>query len=647
MSTPGMSHPVRNRETWRVLYVEDSAQDAKLCGRQLEHAGYKPLIDIVASAEEFEKALRENSYDIVLADYNLPTWSGMAALESLQRDGRDIPFILVTGTVGEEVAVECIKRGATDYVLKDRVARLPLAIERALEEKRLRVERRLAERSRDLLAAIVQSSDDAIISTDLEGAIVSWNRGAERMYGYGAEEARAKPISLLFPADSGDEPHAVRDAFANGESLDHYETKGKRKDGAVIDISVTVSRVHSADGSLTGRSMIARDITEHKRLQKEFFVTQKMDAIGRLAAGVAHDFNNLLTVIASYSALMLDDMSENNEMYAGLREIEKAGEKAAALTRQLLAFCRKQVLEPKALNINAIVADMDRMLRRLISEDIDLVTILEPALWSVKADPGHIEQVVMNLAVNARDAMVIGGKLTIETANIEFDSAFTHRHTAVLPGAYVLLAITDTGTGMDDETQARIFEPFFTTKSPGEGTGLGLATVYGIVQQSAGSVLVYSELGHGTAFKIYLPRIQEAPAARESPVQPSPYQGTETILVAEDEDVIRAMVCRVLKKSGYTVLEAKNGTEALLIAERHSSRIDLMITDVVMPSMGGGELAETLTASRPGMKVLFMSGYTNNAIICNGVLAPNTAFLEKPFVPKTLSRKVREVLGRE
>jgi PAS domain S-box-containing protein len=647
MSTPAMSQSVRNRQTWRVLYVEDSPQDAKLCSRQLEHAGYNPVIDVVASAEEFEKALRENSYDIVLADYNLPCWSGMAALESLQRNGSDIPFILVTGTVGEEVAVECIKRGATDYVLKDRAARLPLAIERALEEKRIRVERRRAERSRDLLAAIVQSSDDAIISTDLEGAIVSWNRGAERMYGYLLEEARAKPISLLFPADSGDEPHAVRDAFANGESLDHYETKGKRKDGAVIDISVTVSRVHSADGSLTGRSMIARDITEHKRLQKEFFVTQKMEAIGRLAAGVAHDFNNLLTVIASYSALMLDDMGEDDAMYAGLREIEKAGEKAAALTRQLLAFCRKQVLEPKVLNINATVADMDRMLRRLIGEDIDLVTMLDPALGSIKADPGHIEQVVMNLAVNARDAMIRGGKLTIETANVEFDAAYTHRHVAVSPGAYVLLAMTDTGTGMDNETQARIFEPFFTTKSPGEGTGLGLATVYGIVQQSAGSILVYSELGHGTTFKIYLPRVQEAPVARESPVQPSQFQGTETILVVEDEDVIRAMVCGVLKKSGYTVLEAKNGTEALLVAERYSSGIDLMISDVVMPSMGGGELVETLTASRPGIKVLFMSGYANNAIICNGVFTPNTAFLEKPFVPRTLSRKVREVLDRE
>jgi PAS domain S-box-containing protein len=646
MSPAEIRHSVGADRAWRVLHVEDSPRDAKLCSRQLERAGYQPVVDVVASAEEFEKALRENSYDVVLSDYNLPNWSGMAALELLQREGRDIPFILVTGTVGEELAVKFIERGATDYVLKDRPARLPLAIERALEAKRIREERRLAERSRDLLAAIVQSSDDAIIGTDLEGTIVSWNLGAERMYGYLAAEVRGAPISALFPAEGGDQLRAIREAFANGESLDHCDTKGKRKDGAVIDVSVTISRINSVDGDLSGASMIVRDITEHKRLQKEFFVAQKMEAIGRLAAGVAHDFNNLLTVIMSYSSMILAEMSEDDAGYVGAHEIHKAGERAAALTRQLLAFCRKQVLQPKVLNINCVVADMDRMLRRLIGEDIDLVTVLDPALESIKADPGQIEQVVMNLAVNARDAMIGGGKLTVETANVEFDTAFAHRHTAVSAGAYVMLAVSDTGTGMDDETQARIFEPFFTTKGPGEGTGLGLATVYGIVQQSAGSILVYSEPGHGTTFKIYLPRVRETPEVRETAANRALYQGTETALVVEDEDVIRLLVCGVLKKAGYSVLEAKNGAEALLVAERYSGGIDLMISDVVMPSMGGAELAEKLTISRPGIKILFMSGYTNNAILDHCLLAPNAVFLEKPFVPTALARKVLEVLGR-
>ena len=646
MSTAETQNSDGEDRAWRVLHVEDSLQDAKLCSRQLERAGYKPIVDVVASAEEFEKALRDKAYDVVLADFNLPAWSGMAALEALQRDGKDIPFILVTGTVGEEVAVECIKRGATDYVLKDRAARLPVAIQRALEEKRIREERRLAERGRDLLAAIVESCDDAIVSADLAGAIVSWNRGAERMYGYLFEEVRGKPITILFPANGGDQIEVIREAFANGENLDHYESKGLRKDGAVIDVSVTISRICGGSGDPEGASMIARDVTEHKRLQREFFVAQKMEAIGRLAAGVAHDFNNLLTVIAGYSSMMLAEMSEDDLKYAGVREIDKAGAKAAALTRQLLAFCRKQVLEPKALNINSIVEDLNRMLRRVIGEDIELFLILDPALGSIKGDPGQIEQVVMNLAVNARDAMARGGRLTIETANVEFDTAFTHRHIAVSAGSYVMLAVSDTGTGMDGETQARIFEPFFTTKGAGEGTGLGLATVYGIVQQSAGHILVYSEPGRGTIFRIYLPRVQETPLLRESTAQPALSHGTETILVVEDEDAIRTLVCGVLKKSGYSVLEAKNGAQALLLAEPYSGGIDLLISDVVMPSMGGAELAEKLIASRPGIKVLFMSGYADHTLMVDGLLNLNAAFLEKPFVPTTLARKVLEVLGR-
>jgi PAS domain S-box-containing protein len=643
MSTPGIVHTIQPGPAWRVLYVEDSARDAALCRRQLEQAGYRPIVDVVASPEEFENALRQQTYDVVLADYNLPDWSGMEALQMLQRDGRDIPFILVTGTVGEETAVECIKQGATDYVLKDRQARLPLAIERALDEKRVREERRQAERSRDLLAAIVQSSDDAIVGADLDGRIVSWNRGAERIYGFIADEIRGRSVSVLFLPHS-EELQSVKQAFQRGENLDRHETKGVREDGAVIDVSVTISRIQSDAGNFAGASMIARDITEHKRLQQEFCVSQKMDAIGRLAAGVAHDFNNLLTVIAGYSTLLLGDMSEDDPGYAGICEIHKAGERAAALTRQLLAFCRKQPLEPKTLNINSIVADMHRMLQPLIGEDIDLVTVLHPALGSTKADPGQIEQVIMNLALNARDAMPNGGKLTLETANVEFDTADAERHISISPGVYVMLAMTDTGIGMTPEIQARIFEPFFTTKGQGEGTGLGLATVYGIVKQSGGTILVHSEPGHGTTFKIYLPAVQEAPVTRDSAAQPSPSGGTETVLVVEDEDAIRRLVCSVLKKAGYTVLEAKNGNEALRIAEGREGGIDLMISDIVMPCMGGAELASRLASSRPGMKVMFISGYTDNAIHQHGVL-PNAVFLEKPFLPKTLARKVREVLG--
>jgi len=640
-----MRQAVRSDQSWRVLYVEDCVQDAELCCKQLKHAGYGLAADIVSSPEEFQKALREKSYDVVLADFNLPNWSGMGALETLQQEGLDIPFILVTGTVGEETAVECIKRGATDYVLKDRPARLPLAIERALEDKSVREERRRAERSRDLLASLVESSDDAILGTALDGTIATWNRGAERLYGYPAGEARGKPISLLFPAYNAGELRPVRDALQRGARLDHYEARGARKDGGVIEVSVTISPIRDGDGKLTGASMIARDITEHKRLQQEFFVAKKMEAMGRLAAGVAHDFNNLLTVIAGYSSMVLTEMSEDDPGFTGIREINKAGEKAASLTRQLLAFCRKHPHEPTVLDLNAIVADMDRMLRRLIGEDIDLVTSLDPALGPVRADPGQIEQVIVNLAVNARDAMIEGGKLTIETANVEIEPAYAARHISVSSGSCVMLAMTDTGLGLSPEIQARIFEPFFTTKGPERGTGLGLATVYGIVKQSSGAILVYSEPDHGTTFKIYLPRVQEAPQTGKPPAQPSPSRGSETVLVVEDDGAIRTLICEVLEKLGYAVHKAGSGAEALRFCEQYPGRIDLVISDVVMPSMGGRELAARLASSRPEIKILFMSGYTDNAILHHGDLAPRTAFLEKPFMTQTLARKVREALG--
>ena len=645
MSSSPISVLAPKRETWRVLYVEDSPHDARLCCRQLEKAGFKFVTDVVGSAEEFQRALGSNPYDLVLADYNLPSFSGMEALELVKQDGRDIPFILVTGTVGEETAVECIKRGATDYVLKDRPARLPLAIERALEEKTLRDERRRVERSRNLLAAIVESSDDAIVGQDMDGRIVSWNRAAERIYGYTAEEARGKPLSFILRG-SPEELRPVMEALGRGGTLDRHEIKCLRKDGAFIDVSVTMSPIRDAGGPISGTSLIARDITAHKRLQQEFFVAQKMEAVGRLAAGVAHDFNNLLTVISGYSALALMDLKTDDPAIAAIGEINKAGDRAAALTRQLLAFCRKQVLEAKVLDLNAIVTDMDRMLRRLIGEDVDLVTVLDPALGQVKADPGQIEQVIMNLAVNARDAMAKGGKLTLETANVELGPAEAGRHISIPPGRYSMLAMTDTGTGMSPATQARIFEPFFTTK--GEGTGLGLATVFGIVKQSGGSIFVYSEPGHGTVFKVYLPMVEEQAAlARKSSGRPTLSPGSETVLVVEDEDAIRTLVCRVLQRSGYTVLQAKNGGEALSLCEGHAGRIDLLVSDVVMPVVSGGELAQRLALVRPDIKVLFMSGYTGNAIVHHGVIPAHMAILEKPFLTEALARKVREVLDRE
>ncbi len=374
--------------------------------------------------------------------------------------------------------------------------------------------------------------------------------------------------------------------------------------------------------------------------------SQKMEAVGQLAGGIAHDFNNLLTAITGYSELSLRRLQAEDPLHRNIKEIKKAGERAASLTRQLLAFSRKQVLQPKVLALNSIISDVEKMLRRLIGEDIELRTVLEPQLGSVKADPGQIEQVLLNLAVNARDAMPQGGKLTIETANVYLDGEYAAQHIAVKPGHYVMLAVSDTGCGMDEKTQARIFEPFFTTKEAGKGTGLGLSTVYGIVKQSGGNIWVYSEVGRGTTFKVYLPRVDEGAQEHMRSAEPEDaVQGTGVILLAEDEHMVRKLAREVLEMCGYKVLEAANGGAALLICERHQESIDLLITDVIMPEMGGRELATRLSQLRPEMKVLYMSGYTDNAIVHQGVLDEGANFIQKPFSPQTLASKVREVLG--
>jgi two-component system cell cycle sensor histidine kinase/response regulator CckA len=395
-------------------------------------------------------------------------------------------------------------------------------------------------------------------------------------------------------------------------------------------------------------SLDQRKQTEEALRQSEDYLrqSQKMEAVGRLAGGVAHDFNNLMTVIMGRSELLMTGLGETDPLRRNADEIKRTAERAVALTQQLLAFSRKQVLTPKVLDLNVVVANMDRMLRRLIGEDIDLVTVLGPALERVRADPGQIEQVIMNLAINARDAMPSGGKLTIETANIYLDDAYARKHAAVLPGPYVMLSVSDNGTGMDAETQSHIFEPFFTTKDQGKGTGLGLATVYGIVKQSGGYIWVYSEAGWGTTFKIYLPRIVDAAEPLE-PLRPvAQPRGSETILLVEDEDGVRELTREILTMNGYTVIAARHGTEALEVCQRHPGEIALMLTDVVMPQLSGHELMERIKVFRPALRVLYMSGYTDKAIVRHGMLASDIAFLQKPFTPDALTRKVREVLDR-
>jgi two-component system cell cycle sensor histidine kinase/response regulator CckA len=393
-------------------------------------------------------------------------------------------------------------------------------------------------------------------------------------------------------------------------------------------------------------SLNQRKQTEEALRQSEDYLrqSQKMEAVGRLAGGVAHDFNNLMTVIMGRSELLMTGLPDADPLRRNADEIKRTAERAVTLTQQLLAFSRKQVLTPKVLDLNVVVANMDRMLRRLIGEDIDLVTVLGPALDRVRADPGQIEQVIMNLAINARDAMPSGGKLTIETANADLDHAYARRHAAVLPGPYVMLSVSDNGTGMTAETQSHIFEPFFTTKDQGKGTGLGLSTVYGIVKQSEGYIWVYSEPGWGTTFKIYLPRIVDNADAPEPPRPIARPRGSETVLLVEDEDGVRDLTREILTMNGYTVIAARHGAEALDVCQRHAGQIELILTDVVMPQMSGHELLERIRPLRPSLKVLYMSGYTDKAVVRHGMLAGEIAFLQKPFTPDALARKVREVL---
>ncbi len=510
--------------------------------------------------------------------------------------------------------------------------------------ERRRVEKSLRsseERYRSLVEGSIQG-----IAIQQDGIIRYANPALARIFGYdNAAAIIGQPWErLVAPEDRGTFQAQVAATLRGEAPVGPREWQGLRQDGGRIWIEAGLSLMTWQERPAL--LAFALDVTQRKRLEEQFRQAQKMDAIGRLAGGVAHDFNNLLTIISGYSELLLGRiLCPQDPVREIVKEIQHAGERAAALTRQLLAFSRKQVLEPRVVQLNTIVSDTERMLSRLIGEDIILRTVLHPALGRVKADAGQLEQVLLNLAVNARDAMPQGGKLTIETQNVELDQAYALEHPEVQPGRYVQLAVTDTGCGMEEAVQARIFEPFFTTKGPGKGSGLGLAIVYGIVKQSGGHIGVYSERGRGTTFKIYLPRVEERLAARPTqPGHPNRVPGHETILLVEDDDAVRALTRSALESFGYTVLDAGSAAEAIRLCECHPGRIHLLLSDVVMPEMDGRQLAEKLLARNAAMKVLYLSGYTDDAIVRHGILAAETAFLQKPFTVTALAAKVRAVL---
>ena len=532
-----------------------------------------------------------------------------------------------------------IRYGERDKEILTFVARqLASAVEIKRNEQALR-------RSEARYRSLVQSSVYGIYRSSLEGRFLDVNPALITMLGYGS----AEQVLMLDPEKDvfalTEEHNRLIEEFRRTGRLDGIEVKWKRKDGNTITVRISGRAVSNADEPADVLEAIAEDVTDRRVLEDQFRQAQKMEAVGRLAGGVAHDFNNLLMVISGYAEVMLAGLEPDHALREKAQAIQQASDRATTLTRQLLAFSRKQLLELKVVDVNVIVHDMERLLRPLIGENVEFITTLATDAAHTRADAGQLEQVLMNLVVNARDAMPDGGKLTIETQNIVVDESHRRGQTFIRPGDYVRLSVSDTGMGMDKETQSRIFEPFFTTKEKGKGTGLGLSTVYGIVKQSGGYVLVQSEEQRGTTFHIYLPRVEGVAEKHAPPVPTAALGGSETILLVEDEDSVRQLVRDTLAAKGYRVVEAENGAAGLAAASRHDGRIDLVITDVVMPGMGGRELVGQLAQLRPETRVLYLSGYTEDAILSEGTIETGAAFLQKPFTLQNLSRKVREVLG--
>lgn len=771
-------------EKLRILYLEDIPEDAELSIASLEEAGYECEWERVERSEDFLDRLAASEYDLVLSDFQLPTFDGLSALKLFLELDLQIPFVLVSGTIGEETAVDSLRAGAADFVIKNKLFRLPAVVSRVLKEKEENRKIKLAEERIGFQAAellimnerfdlatraaglgiwdwnllkgeltwddriyklygigpadfggaydawvnglhpddrvrcdeemqealrgerefdtqfrvnwpdgsirylkalahierdpsgkpvrmtgvnfdmteqaesaervrgseeryrdLVENAHDIIYSHDLEGSYTSINAAAEQITGYTREESLNMNLADIVVPEQLDKAREMIARKLKGEKVTAYELGILAKDGRIVTVEVNTKLV-SQDGVPVGIQGIARDVTERKSLQKQLAQSQKLESLGRLTGGIAHDFNNMLTAINGYSDLSLRQIAADDPVRRNIEEIKKAGELAAMLANQLLAFSRSQILQPEVIVISDIINDTSNMLKRVIGEDIELVTILKDTVGRTKVDPGQLSQIVMNLAVNARDAMPNGGKLTIETANAILDSNYARQHVGVLPGPYVVLSVSDTGTGMTAAMQEKIFEPFFTTKEVGKGTGLGLATVYGIVKQSGGGIFVYSEVGHGTTFKIYLPRVVEKLDIGEvgADLKTEFAMGSETILLVEDEDLVRSLSHQVLETCGYTVIDARDGVEALEIMGKEEIHIDLLFSDVVMPRMGGRELAEKLLATIPDLPILFASGYTDDAIVRHGELETNINFIQKPYSLDDLARKVRNLL---
>jgi hypothetical protein len=643
----------------RVLMVEDSEDDARLLARELTRGGFEVASERVDTEETLKAALSREQWDVVFADFTMPRFRGTTALEIVRRWDADLPFIFVSGTIGEDVAVDAMKAGANDYVMKGNLKRLIPAVARELRESRVRRERHRIEAERQAAERALRVSEerhrllfehiaDAIMVLDAEGSIRFASPSTHSILGHECEQMVGRSfLELVHPDDVERTLETRAEVTAHEGAIRTLEVRVRHRDGSwrVMDAVLRNLLDHPDVGGLV---VTSRDVTERKRLEADFLQAQKLESVGRLAGGVAHDFNNLLTAVMGYAELLQQDRSLSDEQRADVGEIVGAVERAAALTRQLLAFSRRQVLDMRPMDLNAAVETTRQILERLLGENVELVTELAKPLGVVRADVVQVEQILLNLAVNSRDAMPDGGRLTIDTANVVLGATTESGGEAGVPaGEYVMLAVSDTGVGIDAEAQKYVFEPFYTTKEAGEGTGLGLATVYGIVKQSGGHLELSSEPGRGTTFRIYLPRIEEAvESARVAADVGSSVRGGETILIVEDDTSVREMVARGLREHGYAVLTADRAESALRLLEGADPPVDLLLTDAVLRGASGRSLASQATALRPRLPVLFMTGYAYEALAGQGMLEPGVVLIQKPFTGAVLARKVRETLDR-
>lgn len=634
----------------KVLVVEDSRDDAELLLYALKQAGYEPSYALVQNAQGMRAQLGKQNWDLVISDYVIPGFGGLAALKVLQDSGLEIPFLIVSGKIGEDVAVEALHSGANDYLLKDRLTRLGPAIDRALKEasqkrKRTQAEQALRE-SEERYRRLVESCPDAMFITS-EGKLVFTNPAAVTLLGANS------PVdligkSLLEFVDPNYRDLVEEHLRQSLEGMDGplLEQRMIRTDSNVVLVEAIARRIQYHGAAAV--QVLCRDISSRKHLEQQLLNAQKMEAIARLAGGVANDFNNLLTVITGYSGLIRSGLEPTHPLQKDLQQVIQSTERAIGLTNQLLAISRKDVASPEALNLNMVIEQMMPLVRRLMGDSVEPRSELENGPFHIRADRGQLETLIINLAVHARDSMLHGGTLTVSTENLRLAGPF-HDHVHLRPGDYMLLTISDTGLGLTDEYREHLFEPFFGTTHPGKNTGLGLATVYAIVRQHGGQISCVSEVGKGSTFRIYFPAFKAA--LRHAPPAPRilvPNNKPAVVLLAEDEEVLREFANLILRKNGFHVLTARDGIEALKVAEQYNGQLDVLFTDVVMPRMGGTELFKRFTEKHPNTPVIFTSGYPRTILVESGLEEKdNHEFLQKPYTTQTLLEKIREVISTQ